>query len=155
MIKFVAALKQGSLYGFGLTEADLNRMEFNNEPLFFDFGYAGHPDQFGLILYTAEMETPGEALQNFALLQAQAFPFLNPERGVTLKSLNFFPLAKSIMQKFREVPLWGFNTELEITSPGDMQIFFSGRTEEEIEEYLQSSGLITKNTKRTTKGFGN
>ena len=51
MFKFVSHLPEGNLYGFGLTETNLNRLEFNNEPIFFDFGYAGHPELFGLILY--------------------------------------------------------------------------------------------------------
>ena len=37
MIKFVAQLEQGNLYGFGFTDTNLNRLEFNDEPIFFCF----------------------------------------------------------------------------------------------------------------------
>jgi hypothetical protein len=64
MFKFVSGLEQGNLYGFGLTEANLNRLEFNREPIFFDFGYANHPEIFGLILHTPEYKTPEDIAAN-------------------------------------------------------------------------------------------
>jgi len=65
MLKFTAELQNsGTLYGFGLAEANLNRLEFNNEPIFFDFGYAKHPELFGLILYFDEFYEPVEIAEN-------------------------------------------------------------------------------------------
>lgn len=58
------------------------------------------------------------------------------------------------MQKFREVPFWGFESQIEITNPQDKQLFFAGRTEQEIEDYLRGAGLIKPQTKQSYKGFG-
>jgi hypothetical protein len=83
-----------------------------------------------------------------------AIPFFDAEDGVTPESLRFFPIARSVMQKFRSAPFWGFDVQVKITSPYDKQIFFAGRDEQDMEKYFQTHGLISPDTKRTYKGFG-
>ncbi|MHC5859565.1 hypothetical protein [Nostoc sp.] len=154
MFKFISKLTHGNLYGFGLTEANLNRMEFNNEPIFFDFGYAGFPKLFGLILYTPEYKQPEDIAANVEAVKKLCIPFLNLEQGVTPESLHFFPLASKVVNEFRSTPFWGYSTQVEITNPADQQIFFAGRDEQSIEGYFKKSGLISPQTQRTYKGFG-
>jgi len=36
----------------------------------------------------------------------------------------------------------------------DVEVFLSGRTEQELEQYFVSKGLVSPKTKRTYKGFG-
>ncbi|MHC5779313.1 hypothetical protein [Nostoc sp.] len=154
MIKFLAKLQNGgTLYGFGLAEANLNRLEFNNEPIFFDFEYAQHPGLFGLILYFDEFEEPVQITENAEAVGDRCVPFINEEHGVTGETLRVFPIAKRIMREMR-TPLYCFKTEIEITNPNDIGLFFSGRTEHELEKYFQEQGLISPQTKRTSKGFG-
>ncbi|MBN3949421.1 MAG: hypothetical protein HWQ38_24325 [Nostoc sp. NMS7] len=154
MIKFLAELQNGgTLYGFGLAEANLNRLEFNNEPIFFDFEYAKHPELFGLILYFNEFEEPAEIAENIEAVQERSIPFIDEEHGVNGDTLRVFPIAKRIMREMR-TPLWSFQTKATITNPNDMQMFFSGRTEHELEQYFLEKGLISPKTKRTYKGFG-
>jgi hypothetical protein len=155
MIKFVAALQgSGNLYGFGLSETNLNRLEFNDEPIFFDFGYTGHPELFGLILYFGEFEEPVEIAANADAVNDRCIPFIDEKRGVTGETLRVFPIAKRIMRELRGTPLWSFQAKTQITNPNDMQMFFSGRTEHELEQYFLEKGLISPQTKRTYKGFG-
>jgi hypothetical protein len=154
MFKFVSELPQGNFYGFGLPESDLNRMEFNRESLFFDFGYARRPDLFGLILFIPEFYYPSEITQNIDLVKRSCLPFLDQARGVIPDTLRVFPIAKSVMAKFRESPYWGLQTQIEIAHPEDKQVFFSGPDEQAIENYLRQSGAITPQTKRTFRGFG-
>ena len=156
MIKFVAELiGEGHLYGFGLTEANLNRMQFNEEPIFFDFGYCGHPELFGLILYMDGFKEPEDIAANIEVLEQRLIPFLNVEHGVTIDTLLVLPIAESIMQKFRTTPFWGFTTQTKITNPADQQLVFAGRDKKDIEQYLQKTGLVVPvpKTKRTPKGF--
>jgi hypothetical protein len=154
MIKFVAKMTEGSMYGFGLTETNLNRMEFNQEPIFFDFGYTDHPELFGLILYMGECKEPEDIAANPEALEQRLVPFLNVEHGVTLDTLLILPIAESVMQEFRSTPFWGFSAQIEITHPADQQLVFAGRDEKDIEQYLQKTGLVSPRTKRTSKGFG-
>lgn len=152
MIKAVAELgSDGWLYLFGLTEGNLNRMEFNREPIFFDFGYAGNPELFGLIHYFPEFDRP----EDVKVEQLERFcqALIDLERGVTFETLRFFPLARSVMEKFRSTPFWGLNAHIEIAKSGDRQIFFAGKDEQAIEEYFVKAGLVTPRTKRTYKGF--
>lgn len=154
MIKFTAQSGEGAtIYGFGLTEANLNRLEFNKEPIFFDFGYAGHPELFGLISYLDQFEEPEYIAADINAAKESCIPFFDSEHGVTPKTLHFFPIAQSVMQKFRSTPFWGCDTQIQITHPCDAQLIFAGRTEKEIEEYLQSAGFISPQTKRSYKGF--
>ena len=154
MIKFLAALQNGgTLYGFGLAEANLNRLEFNNEPIFFDFEYANHPELFGLILYFDEFEEPIEIFENAEAVRQRCIPFVNKEHGVNGDTLRVFPIAKRIMRELR-TPLWTFQAQVEVTNPNDIQLFLSGRTEQELEQYFVSKGLVSPQTKRTYKGFG-
>jgi hypothetical protein len=154
MIKFTAKLQNGGiLYGFGLAEANLNRLEFNDEPIFFDFGYANYPELFGLIFYMSQFEEPAEIAENFDAVKERIVPFVNEKHGVNGDTLRVFPIAKRIMRELR-TPLWSFQSRIEITNHNDMQMFFSGRTEQELEDYFQSKGLIRQQTKRTYKGFG-
>jgi hypothetical protein len=153
LIKIVLDLDaDGVTYLFGLTETNLNRMEFNKEPIFFDFGYANHPELFALVHYFPEYDRP-ESI-NLEAIAPFSLPFFDSDRGVTPKTLRFFPIARSIMQKFRATPFWGFETKVAIAHPGDSQLFFAGRDEKAIEKYFQDAGLIAPETKRSTKGFG-
>lgn len=154
MIKFVANGTEGSLYGFGLSEGNLNRLQFNQEPIFFSFEYAGVPELFGLVFYMSQFKEPIDIFNNPESVQEFCVPFLDDARGITVDALRVFPLAQSVMQKFRSTPFWGFEAKMQITHPGDRQMFFSGRTNEEIEEYFQGAGLLSPKTKRTYKGFG-
>lgn len=155
MLKFFARLQNGGgLYGFGLSEFNLNRLEFNDEPIFFDFGYVGHPNLFGLILYFGNFNDPIEVAANVEAVQEKCMPFIDPNRGVTGETLRVFPICKSIMQALRSTPLWSFEARVEIANPNDMQLFLSGRTEQELEEFFQRQGLISPRTKKTYKGFG-
>lgn len=154
MIKAIAELdSNGWLYLFGLTEGNLNRMEFNGEPIFFDFGYAGHLKLFGLIHYFPEFNRP----EDIKVEQLEGFcqAFVDLERNVTFETLRFFPLARSVMEKFRSTPFWGLNAYIEIAHSGDRQIFFAGQDEKAIEDYFVRAGLITPQTKRTSRGFKN
>lgn len=108
MIKFVGNLPQGNMYGFGLTEANLNRMEFNNEFILFDFGYAEHPEIFGLILYLRQFKEPIDISNNIDTVLSYRTSFLDSNRGVTSETLRFFPLAQSVMQKFSYLSILGF-----------------------------------------------
>ena len=146
-------MPEGKLYGFGLSEANLNRMEFNNEPIFFDFGYAGNSNLFGLILYLREFREPADIAASVDDIRIFCLPFFDRERGVTPETLRVFPFARSIMQKFRDTPYWGFDTYIRIAHKSDMQMFFAGRDEKDIEQYLRGAGLISPETKRAYKGF--
>ncbi|MBD2076364.1 hypothetical protein H6F86_21255 [Phormidium sp. FACHB-592] len=155
MIKFVADLQtEGRLYLFGLSEGNLNRLEFNNEPIFFSFGYVYHPELFGLILYMGEFENPADIAANSDEIELRCLPFFGERHGVTVDSLRVFPIARSVMQQFRSTPFWALQTKAEITNSNDIQMFFSGRTEQEIEQHLRTSGLVNSKTKRTSRGFG-
>lgn len=155
MIKFTGGLQNGgTLYGFGLSESNLNRLEFNDEPIFFDFEYAEHPELFGLIFYMGEFKEPADIAANLDAVSQRCIPFLDAKHGVTVETLRVFPISKSIMQTFRETPLWSFQAHIEIINPNDLQLFFSGRTEQELEQYFQNAGLVGSQTKRTYKGFG-
>lgn len=154
MIKFTAELfNGGTLYGFGLSEANLNRMEFNHEPIFFDFGYAKMSNLFGLILYLDKYATPEEILDNFEEIRKLQLPFLNMPRGVTPETLIIFPMARNIMARLRKEKFWCFETNVNIKSAHDKQIFLAARTEQEIEKFFLDAGFITKHTKRSQKGF--
>ncbi|MFN6538111.1 MAG: hypothetical protein RM021_017435 [Nostoc sp. EkiNYC01] len=154
MLKLLAELEGGgNLYLFGLPKTDLDRLQFNNEPIFFDFGYAGFPKLFGLILYFDSFEVPEEIDANIDAVKQSCLPFINEKRGVTGETLLFFPIAKSIMTEFRSTPIWGFEHRLQVSHPNDMQFFFSGKTEEELLDYFRREGLITPQTKQTYKGF--
>jgi hypothetical protein len=155
MIKFCLQMESNAtLYGFGLTEANLNRIEFNKEPIFFNFDYAGHPNLWGLILF---LERYGKAeaikadLGNVALSCER---FLDERRGVTLDTLRVFPFGRDVMDEFRRTNYWAFATTVNVTDAKDQQLFFAGPDENAIEEYMQRAGLLGKKTKRTTKGFG-
>jgi hypothetical protein len=154
MIKFVAKMAEGTMYGFGLTETNLNRLEFNHEPIFFDFGYTDHPELFGLILYMGDFKKPEDIAANPKILEQRIVPFLDAKHGVTPDKLVVLPIAQSVMQKFRTTPFWGFSAQTEITNPADQQLVFAGRDEEDIKRYLQTTGLISPETKHTSKGFG-
>lgn len=154
MIKFTGAMQNGgTLYGFGLSEGNLNRLEFNDEPIFFDFGYTGHPELFGLIFYMGEFGEPSDIAANPEEVGKRCIPFFDEAHGVTVESLRVFPIAKSIMQTLRSIPMWSFQAHIEITNSNDMQLFFSGRTEQELEQFFREKGLISSKTKRTYKGF--
>lgn len=140
MLKFIAKLENGdNLYGFGLSESNLNRLQFNDEPIFFDFEYAGHPELFGLFIYFDEFQTPEEAASNLDVVKERCIPFIDESQGISGETLRFFPIVKSVMQKFRDTPFWGFDAKIKITNPNDQQLIFSGRTEQEMRQYL---GLI-------------
>lgn len=153
MIKFLAELDEGTLYGFALTEANLNRMEFNREPIFFDFGYAGHPELFGLFIYFSQFKTPEDIVANFRVVEAQVTPFLNEERNVTPATLRIFPLAQCVFQQLRDQPFWSLDAEIKIAHPKDKQLIFAGPDEQSIEDHFREAGLITPQTKFMTKGF--
>ncbi len=155
MLKFTAELQNGgNLYGFGLSETNLNRLEFNDEPIFFDFGYASHPELFGLILYFGEFEKPEQIAANIDAVKHRCIPFINQKYGVTPETLRVFPLAKSIMEKLRNTRLWAFDAQIEITNPSDKQLILAGRTEQELEEFFVQNGFVRPQTKRIYKGFG-
>ena len=154
MIKFVAQLEQGNLYGFGFTDTNLNRLEFNDEPIFFCFDYAGHPELFGLILYMGEFQNPIDLQQNMdALIPLRNF-FVNPTKGITTDTLLVFPIVRSVMQKFREKPFWALETHTMVTTPGDKQMFFCGTDDQTMTAYFREAGFITSQTRQTKKGFG-
>ncbi|PHJ65022.1 hypothetical protein VF04_04360 [Nostoc linckia z7] len=153
MLKFTASLQNGgTLYGFGLAESNLNRLEFNDEPIFFDFDYAGHPELFGLILYFGQFATPEEISANPDAVDNRCMPFIDEKYGVTGETLRVFPIAKSIMETMRNTHLYSFETKCEISNPNDIQLFFSGRTEQELADYFRKTGLVTQET-RQYKGF--
>lgn len=129
------------MYGFGLTESDLNRLEFNREAIFFDFGYAGHPELFGLVFYL-DVEYPIEVIQNVEQIEQRCSSYLDPIKGITVDSLRVFPLVRSIVSKFRYTPYWAFETHIEITHPEDQQVFFAGRDERDIKHLIRSTGLV-------------
>ncbi|MEH2135405.1 hypothetical protein [Nostoc sp.] len=153
MLKLTAKLKNsGTLYCFGLSETNLNRLEFNNEPIFFDFDYAGHSDLFGLILYFDEFKEPTEIAANPHAVERRCIPFLNEKHNVTEKTLRVFPIAQNIMKTLRSKPLWSFQSKTQIANPDDIQLFLSARTEQELEQYFRREGFISPQTKEY-KGF--
>lgn len=156
MIKFVAGREGGgNVYGFGLSEANLNRMEFNDEPVFFDFGYAGRSDLFGLFVYCRECPTPESIQANLAaVVETYVLPFFDEQRGVTPETLVFFPIAQNVMLKFRQTPYWAYDLHIKIADPRDIQMIFSGPDEEAMRRYFSQTGLINPKTKQTFKGFG-
>lgn len=152
MYKFTGEMDQGTLYGFGFSEVNLNRLEFNREPILFDFGYAGVPDVFGLILYV-DFKDPEEAVANMEAVKAAALPYLKPDAGITVNTLRMFPIVRSVMQQFRAVPFWGFDVAIPISNPADKQLFFAARDEQAIREYLVTN-VIPKTPKPQFRGFG-
>lgn len=153
MFKFTGEMEQGTLYGFGLSEVNLNRLEFNREPILFDFGYAGVPNVFGLIIYL-DFSTPEEAAASMDVVRTAVVPYLNPSAGITVESLRLFPIVRSVMKQFREVPFWGFDTATPIGDPADKQLFFAARDERDIKEYLMANGVVPKPPKPPFRGFG-
>ena len=155
MIKFVSSMPEGDLYGFALTEGNLNRLEFNQEVIFFDFGYAGHPTLFGMIAYLPHYPTALDMLADIDSITGMALDVASDiSEVVTPATLRFFPFAHEVMQRFRSTPFWAFDTSISIAKPGDRQMFFSGRTEQDIEEYFARHGFIGPETKRMAQGFG-
>ncbi|HEY9764610.1 MAG TPA: hypothetical protein V6D07_18935 [Trichocoleus sp.] len=156
MIKFYAPMNKGELFGFGLSETNLNRMEFNGEDVFFSFDFAGHPDVYGLVIFVEEYNDAEEMAQNIdAIKERYCLNYLeDKELGLTSENLRIFCFTKNVMEKFRSTPYWGFETNIPIKSNNDMQIFFSGPDEKSIEKYLVSAGLTTVKPKRSPKGFG-
>lgn len=146
MIKFTAELGRGGhLFGFGLSETDLNRLEFNKEPIIFDFGYIDQPHLIGLILYMGQYEEPDDDITpTLDELKAATSPFLDNHQGITAETLRIFYIAHSILYQWRKTPFWGFETAVEITHPNDRQLFAAGRTDEEIIDYLVESGLLPR-----------
>ena len=155
MIKFMGELTTGgNLYGFGLTEVNLNRLEFNAEPLLFDFGFAGHPELFCLIIYVGDrFNTPEDAAANINVVKEYCLPYLNESQGITPESLRMFPITRTVMEKFRSTPFWGFDCHIQITHPNDMQLIFAGPDERSIGKYLRKSGLFV-DTDIPPQGFG-
>lgn len=155
MLKCLAEIKDGgNLYMFGLPETNMNRLQFKNEPIFFDFGYAGNPKLFGLILYFEEFREIDEIMANPDAVKQRCLPFVSDRHGVNGETLRVFPIAKRIMEELRATPYCYFQTQIEIAHPNDVQLFFSGRTEQEIEQRFREQGLITDQTKKTYKGVG-
>lgn len=141
MIKFCALMDSGMLYGFGLTEANLNRMEFNKESIFFSFDYAGHPEIWALLLFLEEYGKAEEiidGLQDVSLLGEQ---FLDEARGVTPDTLRIFPFGREVMDKLRRMDYWAFGASVEIKHPDDQQLFFAGPDEKAIKRYMYGLGL--------------
>ncbi len=156
MLKFKAELAQGGghLYVFAFSEANLNRLEFNREAIFFDFGYAGHPDLYGLIMYFGQFKDPAEVAENIDVIRQSCVQFVDFNSNITVDTLRLFALPRSILEEFRETPYWGYNMKFEIGHPKDEQIFFSGPTEDAIEGYLKDSGLDF-GPRKPYPGFGN
>jgi hypothetical protein len=153
MIKTIARKPDGgTLYMFGFSETNLNRMEFNNEPIFFDFGYIDRPDLFGLIHFFPGFKSPDAA--DFSEIAATAKAVLNSDRGVTAETLRFFVLSQNIMDEFRKTSFWGHETRISITHVNDSQIFFAAPTEQDIERYFIQNELIGPRTEQSHKGFG-
>lgn len=151
MLKFIAETPDARLYGFGLTETDLNRLEFNQEPLLFDFKHIDRPDLFGAITYLPEYLTPEDMLSRFAkptsltafkqecldkLERRGIYPF---EKPAPLDKLILFPVCRSVFQTLRSRPFWAFDCNTPVTCPSDKQMFFAARDEKAITEYLESA----------------
>lgn len=143
MLKFTAQQEGGgTLYGFGLSETDLNRLEFNQETIFFEFDYAGQPNKCGLIAYLGDYETPEDIAANLEQVRkAVALSFGAPSNALP-GNLHLFPIARSVMQRFRQEPFWAFTTNLQISNSKDSQMFFSATTEAQMRKYLADAGLI-------------
>jgi hypothetical protein len=154
MLKAVASLKSGgNLYAFGLSESDLNRLQFYNESIFFDFSFARQPQLFGLIVYFWQFEKPEDVLVNFDIVNEKCTSFFNESRGVTADTLCVFPFARKTLSDIRATPFWALQTRVQITHPGDIQTFFSGQTEDAIEKHFRDAGWINSQTQQTYKGF--
>lgn len=159
MIKFVSRMEEGVLYGFGLTEANLNRLEFNGEPIIFSFDYADLPDIYGIFFFAPYARTPEEIAANPDLVTTYCESVLK-ENSIPAIAVRAFPIATSIMAKFRETPYFGFPMNLPISNPQDQQLIFAGPDERAIERYLrESAGLTIVKTIHQTKrqggkGFG-
>lgn len=147
MIRFAANTVTGRLYGFGLTEANLNRLQFNREFIFIDFATMDTPGYFGLIVHQ-DVESPHQV--DLDLLQPFVAMVLDEKRGVTVDSLRAFVLDSGTIAKLRKCQ--PFTTNVEISKPDDIQMFFWGRTEDEIK--LALADFIGPSTRKTRKGFG-
>jgi hypothetical protein len=155
MIKITAKKGDtGSAYLFGLSEVNLNRLEFNQEPILFSFDYAGFPQTFGLVVYLPEMtESNWEGLDMEAL-ERKCVQYMSTEAGITPDTLRIFVLSRPVMQRLRTEPFWGYETHINIGDPKDVQLFFAGRTEAEIEAYFIEHGFIAPRKDSSPKGFG-
>jgi hypothetical protein len=142
----------GRVFTFGFTDVDLNRIEFNKEPILIDFGFAGCPDLFGFIHYFPEFAEAEEI--DLAIVAQSTKAILSTNPNVTIDRLYVFPFARNAMEKFRNTPFFGFPTQVPITHPKDQQFFFAGSTEQAIESHLAQHGLIAPNTPRTKQGRG-
>ena len=153
MLKFVIRGKDRDTYGFGLSEANMNRLQFNHEPIFFDYAFAGTPNVYGLILCMYDFPEPEDIIACPEAVNHLAIPYLN--HRVTFDNLRVFPVCRSVTDKLKEDPTYCFAVDCPILKPGDRQVFFAGRTEEEMEQYFSDIGLITAKTKKyKPKGFG-
>lgn len=125
----------GTAYMLGMTNVEMDQGE-----VLFDFGYAGAPDLFGLIKLAVESKPASarafieEAAQNYA------------DRGVTVNNLRLFAFGPETTQKFRDVPFWRVECNVEISHPKDSQIVFAAPTDEAIRLHLLRGSLICPET---------
>lgn len=147
MIKLLGKKEKGNVFLFGLSEGNLNRLEFNQEPIFFDFGYAKAPHLYGLIIHNKEYQTPKDIGKDPSFLIESVQRYYDKSKGVTPDTLHIFPIVKIVLEKLRSTPFWAEQANCPILTPFDSQMFFSGRTEEEIKEYFLEHKLINNSTK--------
>jgi hypothetical protein len=153
MIKITIPSRHGgTAFIFGLTEVNLNRLQFNQEPIFFDFGYIDRPDLYGLIFHVPGVEKLSEVDPD--ILYQIVAPFLS--KTVTKSNLKVFAITEGIMARMRQTPFWGFKYAAQITAPQDSQLIFAASDNAAIERYFQEQGFIGPKTKRTVdlRGFG-
>lgn len=142
----------GTIFIFGLTKVNLNRLQFNQEPIFFDFGYIDRPDLYGLIFHVPGIENLSEVDPN--ILHQSAAPFLS--KTVTRSNLKVFAITEGVMTRMRKTDFWGFRYTAPITGPQDSQLIFAASDNAAIEQYFQEKRFIGPKTKRVVdlRGFG-
>lgn len=142
----------GTVFIFGLTEVNLNRLQFNNEPILFDFGYIDRPDLYGLIFHVPGVESLSEV--DPEILHQSVAPFLS--KTVTRSNLKVFAVTEGVVARMRQTPFWGFKYTAPITAPQDSQLIFAASDNAAIEQYFQEKGFIGPKTRRVVepRGFG-
>ena len=125
----------GAIYMFGMSRSELDKGE-----VLFDFDYAGIPSLFGLIKFAVEPR-PASAR---SMMEAAARDYA--DRGVTVNNLRIFAFGPETTQKFRDIPFWRAECNVEISHPKDSQIIFAASTDEDIRLHLLRGSLIFPET---------
>lgn len=142
MLKCVIQNESGDIYLFGLSETDLNRMEFNKESILFNFGYVNRPDLYGAVLYLNQFFNWAEAVEDLKAVYYEITNLYDKKQGINAQTLKPFIITRDILRKLRNTPFWTFKTHLKSTKSNDVQMFFAADDEVSMMERFRKEGLI-------------